>query len=336
MRSRLREALGLVVDAAPVELALRLLERADRGERGVFGVLTYHRVEEPGAVRGHPGMLSATPDQFADQMAYLRRAFRPVGLDDLLEARHGGRALPPRAVLVTFDDAYRDFAVRAWPILRRHRIPATLFVPTAYPDDAARWFWWDWLHESLSSAPAGSAFPTPQGEMRIGGSPAERADVARRLRADLKEQPHDRLLAIVTEIGERLGCRPPANPVLAWAELRALAGDGVSLAPHSRTHPLLNHIDGADLDAELIGPIADLEREVGAAPRALAYPSGAITPTIREAVARAGYSIGFTTRRGLNRSGDADWLALSRINVGRATSVNGMRLQLGRWALAWS
>ena len=336
MRSRLRDAAGFMVDAAPVELALRFLERADHGKSGVFGVLTYHRVDMPDAVRGHPGMVSATPDQFADQIAYLRRAFRPIGLDDVLEARHGSRPLPPRAVLVTFDDAYRDFAVQAWPILRQHRVPATLFVPTAYPDNAAGWFWWDWLYEALSSAPAGSMFPTPQGEIRLGGGPDERADLARRLRAELKEQPHERLLAIVTEIGERLGCRPPANPVLAWADLRALAGDGVSLAPHSRTHPLLNRIEATDLEAELTGPLADLEREIGTAPRALAYPSGAVTPTIREAAARAGYSIGFTTRRGLNRCGDADWLALSRINVGRATSVNRMRAQLGRWALAWS
>lgn len=335
MPSRLRGLIGRLVDWGPVDAALRHLEARDQGARDLLAVLTYHRVEEPADVIGHPGLVSASPAQFAEQMAHIAARYRPIAVDDVLEARHGRRAIPPRAVLVTFDDAYLDFAERAWPVMRRHRIPATLFVPTAYPDDAARWFWWDWLHEILDATPANITLPTPWGDLRLGDE-RDRGAVARRLRGELKGLPHAELVAAVTEMGHRIGCPPPANPVLGWDTLRHLAADGVRLAPHTRTHPILDRMGADELDRELSGSLADLEREIGPTPRALAYPSGANTATVREAASRAGYEIAFTTRRGLNRLGHADWLGLSRINVGQATSVNMLRAQLGRWAVAWS
>ena len=41
-------------------------------------------------------------------------------------------------MLLTFDDAYRDFATNAWPTLKRYGLPATLFVPTAYAGERSR------------------------------------------------------------------------------------------------------------------------------------------------------------------------------------------------------
>jgi peptidoglycan/xylan/chitin deacetylase (PgdA/CDA1 family) len=331
----MRAAGRAVLGSVPVDRALRLLESADHGARDVLGVLTYHRIAAEGGVDGSPGLVSASPEHLADQMSYVARRFRPVALEEVLAAGQGRRPLPHRAVLVTFDDAYRDFADHAWPVLRRAGIPTTLFVPTAFPDHPERWAWWDWLHAAVAAAPEGASIPIAGGERRIPRRD-QRDTFLGELRAALKRQPHEELLAMVAAVGDRLGVRPAPNAMLSWDALRSLAADGVTLAPHSRTHPLLDRIDSATLDDELIGAIADLEREVGPVPRALAYPSGSASPAVRAATARAGYELAFTTRRGLNRLGQTDWLMLNRINVGRATSVSTLRAQLGRWALAWS
>ena len=89
--------------------------------------------------------MSCTPEQFERQMAWLGR-HRPGGRARRRAARRarGGAPLPRGAVLVTFDDAYEDFGDEAWPVLRRHGVPVTLFVPTAFPDSGRR-FWWDRL-----------------------------------------------------------------------------------------------------------------------------------------------------------------------------------------------
>ena len=49
-----------------------------------------------------------------------------------LAGSRSGRPLPPRPVVLTFDDAYTDFYSAALPVLREHGFRATLYVPTAY------------------------------------------------------------------------------------------------------------------------------------------------------------------------------------------------------------
>ena len=329
-----RSPVARALDAAPFGALLRLLERIDRGRTDVLAVLTYHRVAPLADLAGFPGLVSATPGRFAEQMEHLVRHHRVIGMDDLLAAR-AGRALPRRPVLVTFDDAYRDFAEHAWPVLRRLRLPATLFVPTAFADEPERSFWWDRIYTGVAAAPSGTVLEIPSIPRRTALSGEPGRDF-RQLRADLKSLPHPELLAAADAIDAQLGRPPLPGQVLGWDELRSLAADGVTLAPHTRTHPLLPQIEATELEAEIAGSYADLVQRIGSVPRALAYPSGAHSPEVREAVRAAGYEVAFTTLRGLNRLGRTDWLELRRINVGGATTLNALRAQLGRWALAWS
>src|SRR5688572_2118821 len=137
-------------------------------------VLTYHRMANPAATPAmDPALVSATPQAFREQIVHIQRRYHPVSLSDVVGAFVDGRPLPPRAVHVTVDDAYRDFAEVAWPILRELGIPVTVFVPTAYPSEPARTFWWDRLHQAMARA-------------------AQRgADSRRKLRAKLRSLPHD-------------------------------------------------------------------------------------------------------------------------------------------------
>ena len=58
-----------------------------------------------------------------------------VGLDAVLDHYSLGKPLPDRAVLITFDDGYRDTLENAMPVLQKHGFPAVIFVPVAYMDD---------------------------------------------------------------------------------------------------------------------------------------------------------------------------------------------------------
>src|SRR2546427_3135347 len=114
-------------------------------------VLTYHRVADPkDGLALNPFLISATPATFARQMRYLAEHYHVVAMEEVLRAVEQGVHLPSRSILLTFDDAYCDFGEIAWPILKRYRLPVTLFVPTAYPDQAARSFWWDRLYRAVA------------------------------------------------------------------------------------------------------------------------------------------------------------------------------------------
>lgn len=311
--------------------AVGILERAARPVPGVLPILTYHRVDDPErSPELYPGLVGATPAEFDEQMRFLSSLYRPLSLSELLAIRRGEGSLPPRAVMVTFDDGYRSVAEHAWPIMQRHGVPLTLFVPTAYPGDPAKAFWWDRLWSALGREDAVAS--TPLGDLSV-RTPAERLRTYRRLRGHLKSLSHERAMAIVDDIGGGSGAEAPGASVLGWDELRELAGDGVAIGSHSRTHPLLHKVSRAEASAEILDSLGDLERQIGPTPRVFAYPGGGVDSGVATVLEEEGFELAFLTRRGLNDLSRQDWLRLRRINVGRSSGLTGIRLQLlPQWA----
>jgi peptidoglycan/xylan/chitin deacetylase (PgdA/CDA1 family) len=90
--------------------------------------LLYHNVgaHRPGTYFG----LSVTPRVFERQMAALaRHGYTGISGSDWTHAQ-AGEPLPPKPVILTFDDGYRDLAQYAFPILEKHGFRATVFVVT--------------------------------------------------------------------------------------------------------------------------------------------------------------------------------------------------------------
>jgi peptidoglycan/xylan/chitin deacetylase (PgdA/CDA1 family) len=72
-------------------------------------------------------------DEQMDQLGQL--GYQTVDLDAVLDHYVHGKPLPPRAVLITFDDGYHDNLENAATVLRKYAYPAVLFVPIGYLDD---------------------------------------------------------------------------------------------------------------------------------------------------------------------------------------------------------
>jgi peptidoglycan/xylan/chitin deacetylase (PgdA/CDA1 family) len=327
----LRRTVASAARTAAFARFMTVLEHMARPRPHVLPVLTYHRVDEPTrSPRLYPGLISATPAEFEEQMRFLASSYRPVALTELLAVRRGEARLPLRSVMVTFDDAYRDFADQAWPAMRRYGIPVTLFVATAYPGEPEKAFWWDRLYSALMSADSSAPVATPAGDLSL-VSGADRLRAFRRLRNYLKSAPHDRAMEIVEGLSAGLAPSTPLPAVLSWEELRALAAHGVALAPHSRTHPLLDRLPLEEAREEIVGSLDDLEREIGSAPRVFAYPGGGVNGDVIAVLAEERFEVAFLARRGSNDLRRADWLRLRRINVGRASGLPLIRAQLLPW-----
>ncbi|MEP6953681.1 MAG: glycosyltransferase [Solirubrobacteraceae bacterium] len=294
---------------------------------GRLTVLTYHRIGDPR--QGPPGMMSATARSFARQMRWLAGTGRAVSLADVLAVRAGGPPLREGAVLVTFDDGYADFAAYAWPVLREYRIPVALFVATALPGRPDAAFWWDRLHALVAAG--GPPLVTPVGRLERDGERA-RKHAYRALREHVKALDHDEAMALVDDLSR--GAPAPTARLLDWTQLRALAADGVALAPHTRTHPRLDRLPVARLADEVAGSLAELEAQTGAATRAFAYPGGGVSAAAREAVRAAGIEVAFTTDRGVADLLGGDRLALPRMNVGARTSSLLLRTEVAAPAVA--
>jgi peptidoglycan/xylan/chitin deacetylase (PgdA/CDA1 family) len=263
-----------------------------------------------------PGLISATPTAFRREMELLSSRYQPVSLEQVLNAHTGDGVMPERAVLVTFDDGYQDFAGHAWPIMRSLGIPAVLFVPTAFPDGKPEGFWWDRLHAALMRTDRKEISTESLGVLPLGDQ-EERRQAYKRMRGLIKSMPHVEAMSWVDARITELAELPPLNRVLDWDALRKLAAEGVSLCSHSRDHALLTRLDTTTLREDLEESQATLHRELGphAAPPTLAYPANAANKTVHQAAEDAGYLLSFGGARGLNRFPLDNAQALKRMPV---------------------
>jgi peptidoglycan/xylan/chitin deacetylase (PgdA/CDA1 family) len=129
MREQVKQLLKNSVYRAIGEVAsgVGTADGADRSLR----VLMYHKVNDLPNNR-----MSMPVERFDEQMAQLREfGYRVVDLDAVLAHYGRGEPLPDGAVLITFDDGYRDNLLNAAPVLAKHGYPAVQFVPIAYVGD---------------------------------------------------------------------------------------------------------------------------------------------------------------------------------------------------------
>ncbi|MBA3433867.1 MAG: polysaccharide deacetylase family protein [Actinobacteria bacterium] len=95
-------------------------------------VLMYHKVNDL-----WPNPTTVPTAVFDEQMSLLGELrYQPVPLEAVLDHYLREASLPRGAVLLTFDDGYRDNLENALPILRKYGYPAVLFVPIGFLDDA--------------------------------------------------------------------------------------------------------------------------------------------------------------------------------------------------------
>jgi peptidoglycan/xylan/chitin deacetylase (PgdA/CDA1 family) len=323
----LRRIASAAAEIAAGSRLLDLLERSGGSDSRVLRVLTYHRVIEAGEAPIYPGVVSATPAGFAAQMRTVAERFRVVPLADVVTALREHGPLPPRALLISFDDAYHDFADHAWPVLQKLGLPCVVFVPTAFPDRPERAFWWDRLYRAIVSARRDEPLASAAGRLPL-HTPAERERSFRRVRDRVKALPHREAMELVARVCGALEGSPLAGEVLGWDRLRALAREGVALCPHTRSHALLDQLRAEEIRAEIEGSLADLRREIGATAPVLAYPDGRYGREALRVAREVGIEVAFTTRRGVNDLLNTDPLQLRRVPVTLRTSDALLRAQL--------
>jgi peptidoglycan/xylan/chitin deacetylase (PgdA/CDA1 family) len=303
-------------------------------------VAVYHRVADPTNIDDlDPELVDATPEDFDAQMAYLRRNFRPVSIDEVLQANRERRALPPNSVLVSFDDGYRDNYQLALPILQRHGIRAVFYVTTGYLTDR-RLFWWERINMHVRASTARELrldYPAP--EVLDLSTPAAKARAKQRLTRIVKDHRAldvERFLDGVTQ-----GCgvrwsdeesrRHGDRALMTWDDVRALRKAGMGIGSHTTTHRVLQTLAAADLETELRASRATLEEQLDEPVTTIAYPVGksiAAFAAVRRALADAGYELGFTTRPGMNTLPvEGDPFDLRRISVDRDRPAAWTRLR---------
>ena len=240
-------------------------------------VLMYHHVSP------HKGdTVSVTPETFEGQMGFLRAAgYRILTPDELLSCMSGELVLKEKAVAVTFDDGWLDNYLFAYPILREHRINATVFIVT------------DWVERASGHNPSSPPLNLRGGRVGL---------------QDVIVSTHNESKALIRNGEEH-------RVALNWSHIAEMQESGlVSFYSHTKTHAECDRLTGNGLAEELGGSKKIIETRTGRPCPYLCWPRGKYSDIALKAAKNAGYRGLFTTRRGVVRAG-ADPFAIERIVI---------------------
>ena len=310
--------------------ALRLASRF-RGKGAA--IIMYHSVEDnPAANFDQLGGIIHSTEVFRGQMEIIARYFTPVTLGQILGFVGGDNELPPRSVVVTFDDGYADNYHVAKPVLDQLGIPAVFYVAVDCIDRQIHP--WPTLlrHMFLTGAakswqePGAESWPLNNREQRLQAFARASNHCARtsgQAQRNFLDQIQGQLQAPPLE--------PNCLPMMTWDEIRSLDQSGHTVGSHTMTHPNMAQVAAKEAELEFAESKRRLEQELAKPVPHFSYPCPALEPHWRDQTVDMSREIGYltavTTNGGMVRAHD-DALKLRRIRPTK--TIHGLHWNLER------
>jgi len=275
-----------------------------------LSILIYHRVvAAPDPMR--PG--EPTAGEFDWQMRLLREHFHPLPLLEAAQRLHSGD-LPERAVCVTFDDGYADNEQYAMPVLRRHGVPATVFVSTGFLNGGRMFN--DTVIETVRACADEILDLRGEGlDAYAVGTPEQRLRAVERLLADIKRREPGERSALVERLGGAAPAPLPDDLMMTDEQVRNLLRNGVDVGAHTVHHPILTSVTDDVAREEIAASKACLEDLLQGEVGAFAYPNGKpgedYAARHRDMVVAAGFRAAVSTHWGVGTR-DSDCFQLPR------------------------
>ncbi len=249
---------------------------------GTFTVLCYHEARDE--VRDYPDPFAVDTAALVGQFMWLRgNGYTPVSLDAIIAARQGGKPLPEKAVLLSFDDAYFSFYTRVYPLLREFNFPAVVGVVGKWidrPHDGSA------LYGEKSSVPE-ARFPSW---------------------AQLREMSDSGLIEIAShtyDLHRGVLANPQGNlQPAATTRIYDAATGTYENDTNWRTR----------VKADLAHSAEVIERETGHRPRVMVWPYGSYNDELVHMAGGLGMTVTFTLNDGANTP-DVPITALRRILI---------------------
>jgi len=291
-------------------------------------ILMYHRFSETQT----PYRISAV--EFEEHLKYLSKHNTVVSMEDAANALANGKKLPPNPTVITIDDGYSDAYDIAFPILKKHEMPATLFTISDFVEGKI-WLWTDIMrYVFLETKRNKITFEFGEAEKfseHLGDKP-QRFGIADRINSCLKQLSDYEKELRIQEIAAFMDVEIPLVPTkdfaaVTWAQASEMDKSSVKIEAHTVSHPILPNVQKERVETELKQGKDAIEKKLSREIKHFCYPNGAISEEVVEVVQASGYETAVTTEYGFNHQQTNPFL-LKRIDASAsienfAQSVSG-------------
>ena len=262
------------------------------------------------------------PETFEKHVSYLSENFEISTFNNIpgLDTQEGRKTGKPVCVL-TFDDGWQDFYKYAFPILKKYKAPATVFLPTGLIG-TGKALWTDELAVILKKGtkPGGSLQRSDNplvGKIEaLKGSRESRLEEAINI---LKVVREERIGETLDELRERwrMEASIDGRSFLNWDEVMEMYETGlVAFGSHTVSHRILTTLNTGEIRGELGESMDNLIERGVVNPSSipLSYPNGNYDAHIVKLARESGYSLGMTIESGWNLFGE-NLFKLKRVPV---------------------
>jgi peptidoglycan/xylan/chitin deacetylase (PgdA/CDA1 family) len=261
--------------------------------------------------------VSITPTRLEAALRFLTTHYTPVRLQDVL-TDFDGRGLPPRAVLVTFDDAYASVAESAAPLCRQFGVPAVFFVNAAFlgnerlaPDNLVCY-----VANVLGMEPINAAARAVRGTEF--SELCSLSEVFKCFFPAISLAQREVFLDTLRQFGgiNEYHIAKQAGLYLTSKQLCDLASFDFEIGNHTYTHVHCRSLSRESFDLQVDRNKAELEDLSGTKVRSFSLPYGSsidLTPDLAEHLERSGHKAVFFSESVANPRG-ADLFHLDRVS----------------------
>jgi peptidoglycan/xylan/chitin deacetylase (PgdA/CDA1 family) len=312
--------------------------RAWIGGRGAGAILRFERVRPSRAGRFQPLKSREITPRFLDRMlrALRRWKYDIVDMDEVCRRAviMGG---PRRFVCLTFDGAYKDLITSAYPVLSRHRVPFTVYVPTAFPDGVGE-AWWLALEQIIARESRISLVIDRKERHFSTTTLPEKYHVHEFFESWMRTLAPPELSAAIRDLCKRYStdlAKLSREAAMDWSDLARLSADpNVTIGSATVNYSALSNLkDAAALREMTMGKaVAEtaFQRRIGHFAYPFGDPASWRRPHLVMAAEEVGFASAVSTIPGIvEAAGRTNLYALPRIGWdGRLRSLRAMRVLL--------
>lgn len=304
---------------------------------GLGQILMFHRViPDSSKLRIHNHQsLEISPTQLEETILYYKKkGYQFLSFDQFYDGIQN-KTLSKKFVVLTFDDGYRDNYTIAYPILKKHSVPFTIYITTNFPDRKAI-LWW-YILEDMIRDRTSISFSWKGDQQDISLRTEEEKELGfDKIRNFInqnfdKDHYQEMLLAIFGDYQSDLFAYAHSH-AMSWSEIQKISEDPlVTIGAHTVNHFPLKQLKDKELVPEIMDSKTLLEKNIGQAVEHFAYPFGkAAEASFREfeAIKKLGFKTATTTRMGNIFPDHSQHLeCLPRININRVSNTDVLQLQ---------
>jgi len=294
-------------------------------EKANFIALLYHRIKEKDEDSDLlPTLINASPEEFEKEIKFLIKNFNVISSDDVINNLKDDKPLPEKSMVITFDDGYRDNYLNAFPVLKKYKAPATIFLTSDFIDNEDL-IWMDKIAYMLDRIKEHSLAVSGLGVYNvINKRKKDKAKLAIiEYLKSIDDCEKDKIMnSLRRDWNLDVDGHAAERYYLSSKEILEMAGNGITFGSHSSSHPVLTRIDARRLEKEILKSKARIEGIVGKKVELFAYPHGAhsdFNENIIDSLKKAGYEAAFTAVSGGNSISDKlDLFSLRRVSAGKS------------------